>query len=195
MDSRVADIVSQIRLNLRQVDVSDIVNGDIYGKAKRVQGDIMLRTRCLEKSFILELTEDVDYVDFTDEKSLHIVKITPSWDCEFSVVPPIKFDDYKDDTDTSNVHITFFARKLWIRPIPTSSGDTITLWGYQTSPLLDVDDDTAPEIPEECDDALILGICAQYDPRFKADYDSEIDLLQRNVNINHSYPKQAARVE
>lgn len=195
MDSRVADIVSQIRLNLKQVDVADIQNGDIYGKAKRVQGDIMLRTKCLEKEFILELQSGMEYVDFSDYKSLQIFRISPSWNCDLTVVSPLQFEEYKNDTDPSNVHIAFFNRRLYIRPIPTTSGNIIIVWGFQTNPLIDMDDDMPPEVPEECDDALILGICAQYDKSFKAEYEEEIDLLQRNVNIKHNYPKQAQRIE
>lgn len=161
--SRSSDILSGVRLALQQVGVQNIQDGEIYRQAKSVVRDLLKELKPVEISFDVTLVADTEAYDISDEGTLDIKALIPSWDdSPIAFVDNIKYQDYSTTGHNYPLVCTVFNRKLYFRPIPSADDDVVTVWAYQTEPKTDIDADTAPETPEYLDDVLIVGICAKF---------------------------------
>jgi len=189
-DSRVQDMVSQVRLNLEQVGVENIQNEQIYRKGKRVVRELLRELKPIEKEFVISTVKDQEAYDFSDEKTLDIILIDTSWDENLLIKDKNWFKAQATDGYTYPKYMTIFNSKAYLRPFPANTGDLITVWAYQTDAILDIDENTAPETPEYLDEAVILGICASYNKKnFYDDYVNEIQRWKSVVHKAHSQPK------
>ena len=162
-DARVLDIVSQVRLNLKQVGVENLQDEEIYRKGKKTVRDLLRELKPVEKEFIIVTVEDQEAYDFADEKTLDIFLLHVSW-TEYDIIVKDRnwfFENVATTGATYPRYITFFNNKAYLRPWPGNDGDIITLWAYQTDAILDIAGNTPPETPEYLDEAIILGICSQ----------------------------------
>lgn len=176
MNSRVADITSQVRLELGQIGVQDLQDGEIHRKMKRVIRDILRDIKPIEKKITITTVEDQEAYDISDEGVLLLKPgtIETSWELSLRYVDNISYHDYSTTGSDYPSYMTLMNNSVYLRPIPGNAGDTIDFWAYQTDSLVDIDEDTPPEIPEYLDEAIILGVCAQYNrDKFLMDYENE----------------------
>ena len=184
-NARTRDITSQVRANLEQISVKNVQDKEIYRKMKRVIRDILRDVKPIEKQITITTVEDQEAYDLSDEGIL-IIKpgtIVTSWDLALYYVDNISY--YEKSTTGSDypTYMTLINNEVLLRPIPGNSGDTIDFRAYQTDSLVDIDADTAPETPEYLDEAIILGVCAQYNrDRFLMDYENE---KQKWISVTH----------
>ena len=189
-DARVKDITSQVRLNLQQVGVENIQDGEIYRVAKRVVRDLLKELKPLEISFDITLVASQESYDISDEASLDIKALIPSWDERLEFVDNIKYLEITTTGNTYPVYCTIFSRKMYFRPIPSANDDIVTVWAYQTEPKVDIDEDTPPETPEYLDEAVILGICSKFSRKeFLEEYEIEKNRWKGLVHKKHNQPK------
>lgn len=182
-DQRSQDIVSQVRLNLNQLSTQELKDTHIYRKADRVQRKLMRELKCVEKEFQIDLISGVEDYDFIDEKTLDVKLIMPSWDGPLTYKPNVEFTEYPIDGTTRPIYWTIFDHKVYFRPYPTITDDYVKLWIIQNDVIYPMDADIPPETPAYCDDAVILGICAEYDPKnWKAEYIEELETLRKNIH-------------
>ena len=190
-DSRTSDIESQVRLNLAQIGVQNIQAGEIHRKAKRVVRDLIIDLKPIEREITITTVEDQESYDLEDEKALLPKVIETSWDESMYFVDNTTYKTLSTTGNDYPVYMTFFNRQAHLRPIPGSDGDIITLWAYQTDALMDVGENTAPETPEYLDEAIILGICAQYNKKeFQLDYEMEKKKWRSAPHLKHVSSKQ-----
>lgn len=183
MDQRSADIISQVRLNLSEISDDLLKDGYIYRKADRVQRKLMRELKCVEKEFQIDFAIGVEEYDFIDEKTLDVKLVIPSWEGELIYKPNVEFVTLPTDGANYPVYWTIFDHKVYFRPYPASL-DNVKIWIIQNDVIYQMDDDIPPETPKYCDDALILGICAEYDPKnWKAEYVEELETLRKNIHV------------
>lgn len=187
MDARVNDIVTQVRENLNEIGIQNIKNLDIYRKGRRVEQDIINELKPIERSVeILTVADQEDY-DFLDAASIDIKLFKTSWDEDIELKSNLKFQEISTTGYQYPQYATIFNRIISFRPIPANDDDIITVWCYQTEPILNIEDNIAPEIPKYLDDALILGICAQYDfDKFGQRYEYEKMKYHGKIHKKHS---------
>lgn len=189
-NARVTDICSQVRLNLGQVGIENIQDGEIHRIAKRVVRDLLRELKPLEISFDVVLVEDQESYDIEDEATLDIKALIPSWDERLEFVDNIRYGEISTTGNNYPVYCTIFNRKLYFRPIPSADDDIVTVWAYQTEPKTDIDTDTAPETPEYLDEAIILGVCAQFSRKdFIEAYELEKNRWKGKIHKKHNQPK------
>lgn len=175
-DARTKDIQSQVRTNLEQIGVQNIQPKEIYRKMKRVIRDILRDVKPIEKKITITTVDGQEAYDISDEGALLLKPgtIQTSWELSLHYVDNISYNDYSTTGNDYPSYMTLMNRSVYLRPIPGNDGDTIDFWAYQTDSLVDIDEDTAPETPEYLDEAIILGVCAQYNrDKFLLDYENE----------------------
>lgn len=181
-DERIKDLVSQIRINLKQESTEQLGDKEIFRKLDRVQRKLMRELKCVEKEFQIDFIVNVEEYDFIDEKNLDIKVVIPSWEGELIYKPVTDFFNYATDGDTTPLYWTIFNHKVYFRPYPQAL-DNVKILALQTDVINKVDGDIPPETPEYCDEALILGVCAEYEPeKYKADFIYELESLRKNVH-------------
>ncbi len=190
-DARVLDILSKVRLNLKQIDIENLQNEEIFRKGKRIVRDLLRELKPVEKEFIIVTVIDQEAYDFADEKTLDIILVKTSWtDYDLYIVDNNWFQGVTTSGATYPKYMTIFNSKAYLRPFPASAGDIITVWAYQTDAILNIDNNTPPETPEYLDEAIILGICSQYNKNeFQLDYETEKGRWKGEVHRKHSQPK------
>ena len=189
-DSRVTDIVSQVRLNLQQVGIENIQDGEIHRIAKRIVRDLLKELKPVEISFDITLVEDQEPYDISDEATLDIKALIPSWDERLEFIDNIQYQNVATTGNSYPVYCTIFNRKMYFRPIPSADGDVVTVWAYQTEPKTDIDKDTPPETPEYLDDAIILGVCSKFNRKeFLEEYELEKNRWKGLVHKKYNQPK------
>jgi len=190
-DARVLEIVSQVRLNLKQIGVKNLQEDEIYRKGKKIVRDLLRELKPIEKEFIIVTVKDQEAYDFADEKTLHIKLLITSWtDYDLYIVDNNWFQGVTTTGATYPKYMTIFNHKAYLRPFPANDGDIITVWAYQTDAILNIDDNTPPETPEYLDEAIILGICSQYNKKeYQLDYEMEKERWKGEVHKKHSQPK------
>ena len=180
MNDRVKGILSDVRLNLKEVSVANIQDGEIFDAAGKVQNDILLRLGGVERSFKVKLTlNQIDY-DFANENTYDFNNFFTSWNGELIYKKNIEWNEYKHLNGEHPLYFTIFASKLYFSPKPSSSDDYVEFWGTQYAVINDMDADVEPEIPKVCDDALILGICARFNAKdFTELYELKLSALPK----------------
>lgn len=179
MDQRVKDILSQVRLNLKEVDVSAIQDEEIYRKANKIQKELLSEFKCVEKDFRIDLLDGVEDYDFYDEQTLDIKSFHPSWEGTLERKRNQDWDALSS-TGSNPCWVTIFNNKLYFKPIPASNDNHVIVWAYQTGLIYAMDADIPPETPDICDEAIILGVCKEYDRQnFIEDYMLERERLRK----------------
>lgn len=163
MNDRSSKIISQVRLRLGQTSTDDLKNKQIYTIANYIQTDIMLDTKCVEKDFTIYTQAGVESYDFADEETLLIKSYETSWNGLLAYKPQ-PFWNGLPTSGGDPIYYSIFDRKIYFRPFPQRTDDTITIKAYQTKVILGMDDDIEPEIPSYADRCLIYGICAEFLP-------------------------------
>lgn len=159
------------------------INLDLFDAANVVQNEIFA-TGDIERSFEIILKKDKEAYDFIKEECLVIIKLLPGWSGgKIEWIPNTKWDEYRGLTGNHPVAATIFGRKLYLAPIPINSNDTIEIWGYQTKINVKMDKDVSPELDETFDDALMWGICTQFEPSFFEKYQMELGKQLNNLNL------------
>lgn len=82
---------------------------------------------------------------------------------------------------------TVFNEKLYITPV-TQSGLVITFWAIQEKVINKMDENTDPEIKEDLDETLILGIMAKINPEFIDAYELELKRRKGKFGLKVSDP-------
>jgi len=195
MDDRVRTILSQVRLNLKQVSISNLADGEIYGKAQLVQNEILLKTKCIEKSFKIVFKKNKEDYDCLFSGIRNISNIYTSWNGK------IKIDSVREDYLNRSIsgeacpyYVNFFAERAWFRPIPQRDTDYVIIDGKQITIIHKMDKDIPPEIPSYADGCLIDGICSKYDMKtFLPIYIAKLDLIsgEKNNQLSHKKQKQS----
>jgi hypothetical protein len=191
MNERVQYIVSQVRMNLSEISQANIQTLDIIYRANQVQNNILLETKCVEKDFEIFLLTGQQSYDFEDENTLDIKEVFSSWGGEIQYIPNNRWRGYKDLTGSRPCYMTVFANKVHFAPVPVTDTDSVTVWAYQTSYEDAITEQNEPEIPKFCDDAIIAGVCAHYDPKnWKEEYRDLVRLINRRVHQKVSKHKE-----
>ena len=194
MNERVQKLVSQVRMQLGRLDDSALLNEDIYLTANDIQAQIMMRTMCLEKAFIVALISGKQEYDLSSQGQLRIKEIVTSWDADLIQVPEGAWKNYHNMTGAEPIAFWLFAKKLFLAPVPQSGNETLTIYAYQMDVVNEIDADTPPEIPAYCDFCLTLGVAAQYDPKLIPLYEQQIDLLLSKMKKKSNIIRKAQGV-
>jgi hypothetical protein len=191
MDIRVANILGQIRLNLKQISIQNIVDGELFYQCNEAQRQILLETLCLEKTFDIQFQAGISEYDFFDENTINIKKIFTSWQGNIKYVLNIDWEKYKYTTGSNPYYCTIFSNKIYFAPIPQASTDTAEIWAYQTDIIDEMTVDISPEVPRICDRAIVSWVTAQYteDQRYYAEYLRQLRLINK-VHAKTSMPKE-----
>jgi len=191
MDQRVSDIVSEVRNKLSEIHKQNIENDEIYRKANKIQRELLRDLKCVEKDFRIDLLDGVEEYDFYDEQTLDIKDFIPSWSGDLERK---RNQDWKNITTTGSdypLYVTIFNNLLYFRPIPSGNDYSVTVWAYQTNIINKMDEDIPPEVPEICDDTIILGVCKEFDrDRFFDEYLMEKESLRRQFHRKDSLIRQ-----
>lgn len=159
------------------------VNNEMFRAANRVQNEIFA-TGDIERSFEIILEKDVEIYDFIKQECLVIITILPSWENgKITFRPNTKWAEYRDLTGAHPDSATIFGRRLYLSPIPISSDDKLEIWGYQTKVNVKMDSDVGPELDETFDDALMWGICTQFNSSYLEKYQFELGRQLNNLNL------------
>lgn len=197
MNARVKAILSQVRLRLSETSKANLQNDEVIYTANYVQNQILMRTKCVEKTFTLTMAAGTESYSFAAENSLHIFSIIPSWEGgEIKLLPASVWKSYQDLSGDHPQYATIFNNSLYVSPIPgTGTTDTITIWAYQTAAETPISSDDAPEIPEYADYCLILGVCAEYNPeRYLPQFESQLALISKTAHRNKATAAQSLQV-
>lgn len=171
MKDRINRITTQVRLNLKEVSTERITNPEIYEKASYIQAEIMKETKCVETDFQIKTVIGQESYDFAIEDVSMIKSLETSWGGQLTYKLNSVWETLSTTGDSYPSFFTIFNKKIKLRPNPLLADETITVWAYQEKPLIKMDDDIEPEIPEYADRCLIYGICAEYAPeRFYEQY-------------------------
>lgn len=179
MDQRIHDIVSEIRSRLSEIHKQNIQNDEIYRKANKIQKELLSELKCVEKEFEVQLLTGVEDYDFYDEQTLDIKSFHPSWEGTLERKRNQDWDSLSS-TGSNPCWVTIFSNKLYFKPVPENNDNTVKVWAYQTGLIYPMDDDIPPEVPDLCDDAIILGVCKEFNrENFIEDYMMERERLRR----------------
>lgn len=163
--------------------VGSKTNLDLFDAANLVQNEIFA-SGDIERSFEIILIEGKEDYDFIDQECLIIIKVLPSWSGgKIYWQPNTKWDEYRGLTGNYPDAATIFGRKLYLSPIPIASDDKLEIWGYQTKLNEKMDKDNPPELSETFDDALMWGICSQFDASHIEKYHYELGRQLGNLNL------------
>lgn len=191
MDERVTDIVSEVRSRLSELHKQNIQNDEIYRKANKIQRELLRDLKCVEKDFRIDLKNGVEEYDFYDEQTLDIKQFTPSWDGKLERKRNQDWNDLSTTGSSYPLWVTIFRDQLYLRPIPASDDLSVTVWAYQTNIINKMDDDIPPETPDICDDAIILGVCAEFDKqRYFDEYLMAKESLRKQFHRKDSLIRQ-----
>jgi uncharacterized membrane protein len=152
-------------------------NQDILDRANEVQTDIMMRTKILDKSFTITTMANLsdyvseindrfeirDIINMTTKRSLHYIALA-------------NVSKVMNTQGTSPVYVTVYDKEVSFIPTPTAS-ENITFLTYQKSVQEPMGIDVEPELPVSCDNAIIHGTMAKYDPKMFELYQVDINLL------------------
>lgn len=188
MTDRVNEIISQIRYNIGELS-NAVQKGELYNKINRVQSQIMLRTGCLERNFDIVLKKDVQSYDILPESVLVIDKLFTSWKSDLRY--QTNWAKYKDIAGQHPFYYTIYADKIYFAPIPVNDNEIVTVWGRQIGAVNKVDDETDPEIPSVCDEAIIAGVTAMYNPDYINVYEQQIKLLNSKIHLKTALGREA----
>ena len=169
--SRTSQIVTRVRLRLKQIDVQNIQDGEIYDIMNYVQNDILAKTKCLENQYTISLVSGSDSYYFPGSASVYIKTLiynqagyadqvlwyanTNQW-----------LERYFHISGSPPQYYTQFGNQLKVSPVPLTSGSFL-IYGYQNTISYNVTSSAEePEIPVWFDNALALGVMAEFDPKY-----------------------------
>lgn len=174
MTHRVGTILGRVRRKLKELNQADIQDEDLLDSGNEVQDDIFLEGD-IERKFDIALVGDQEKYPLANEATFEILNIIISWRGATKFVPNNEWNKYRKATGSYPYWLTIFGQELHIAPIPTSawvSTDTpiMEFWGRQKKVIVPMDEQTDPELPDIFDNAIVLGICKEYDEKFLDDY-------------------------
>lgn len=179
--SRSQNILGRIRLKLGTISQQKVQDETIYYLMQQAQQDIIRRTKCLEDSFEILTTKDLEDYDLSWDGILEIKEIFTSWDGNIDFVADNDFSKYRGSTGPYPRWATIFNRSLYLAPIPAADGDKITVWAYKSRSESEISADVDPEIPVELDEALYLGVMKEFDDGFIPKYEQALITAPTNI--------------
>jgi hypothetical protein len=180
--SRNSSILTRVRLRLRQIGLNEIQDGEIWDAINYMQNDIVSRTKCLEKTYSLNMVSGSNSYYFPNSASVYIKRMTNATDnantdtYEMNYVMPAKWITLVSNasTDANLTDFTYFENKVSVYPTPVTSS-VVTCVGYQTCCSYEITSSVEePEIPSIYDNALVYGIISNFDPEFIPMYEKTL---------------------
>jgi len=175
MTERIGSIIGSVRRKLKNYKQEGLEDQDLLDAGTRIQDDIFLKAE-IDRKFDIALVGDQEAYDMADEDTFEIDNKMNSWEESMEFVARSEWETYRQVTGLSYpYYLTIFARHLYVAPIPTSAwvaSDTpiITLWGKQKKTMVPMDENTDPELPTIFDNAIIAGICKEFELIFLGEY-------------------------
>jgi hypothetical protein len=174
MTLRIATILGRVRRKLISYNQSKIEDEDILDAGNEIQDDILLEAD-IERKFDIALVGEQEKYPLADESTFEILNTILSWTGAVQFVPNSEWNYYRTDTGNFPCWFTIFGQELHIAPIPTSAWvasdiPIIECWGRQKKTIVPIDENTDPELPDIFDNALVLGICKEFDEKYLDDY-------------------------
>lgn len=187
MNDRNKEILTDIRRNLNQLSQQTLRDGQLFNDCNRIQKRIMFVTHCIERQFKIVLKPGKEDYDILNEKIIKINKWFTSWDYDILYKDNYEWEKYRQLSGTRPEYMTIFGGKIYFSPIPTLSGDTVSIWANQIGVITPMDNDTEPELQEICDEALVYGVCQLYDKaKFIDDFNRELALITSQIHHKSS---------
>lgn len=175
MTERIGMILGSVRRKLKKFNQEGMEDQDLLDAGNRIQDDIFLKAD-IDRKFDIALVGEQEAYDMADEDTFEISNKMNSWEEDMEFVPQSQWNTYRLVTGLSYpYYLTIFARQLYVAPIPTSAwvasdSPIITLWGKQKKTIVPMDENTDPELPTIFDNAIIAGICKEYESVFLGEY-------------------------
>lgn len=190
--SRTQSIIGRVRKLIIEESFKNILDEELFDIANQIQSDILLSTRCKKKSFTIKITASKKSYDFVDENSIVIITAFASNTTEkIQYVPYTDWESYKDLTGSAIAYCTLFDNQIFFSPVPSGTTIvTVTIWAFQTATIEEMNAETDPEIPINCDLCLMYGILSVIDPNYMSKYEQEKMKLATKLNNNTLMPKQ-----
>lgn len=175
MTERIGMILGSVRRKLKNYKQEGLEDPDLLDAGNRIQDDIFMKAD-IDRKFDIALVGGQEAYDMADEDTFEIDNKMNSWEEGMEFVPKIEWETYRLVTGmTYPYYLTIFARHLYVAPIPeaawvASDSPIITLWGKQKKTIVPMDENTDPEVPTIFDNAIIAGICKEYESVFLGEY-------------------------
>jgi len=175
MTHRIGTILGRVRRKLQTMNQSLAVEDpDLLDAANEIQDEILLKAD-IERKFDIALVGDQETYPLADESTFELLNTIVSWEGCTEFVPNSELNQYRKATADYPYWLTIFGQELHIAPIPTgawvaSDNPIIQFWGRQKKTIVPIDEQTDPELPDIFDNALVEGICKQFDLVFLAAY-------------------------
>lgn len=194
MSARLSNLVGNIRLLIDDVSGTKHQITEIYANIDLIQNQILLEKKVLESIYTITMVASQEAYSLIPANGFLIKDMLTSWNYPIKYVPNSEWDSYRNavianSSDYPNIlflpnypiYATIFGAMLYLSPIPTVSGDTITIWAYQlqvANPTSNLQD---PVVPSFCDMCLIYGVASIYNPdKFYALFQNQLRLVGNN---------------
>jgi hypothetical protein len=187
MTLRIGTILGRVRRKLKNLNQADIQDEDLLDSGNEVQDDIFLEAD-VERKFDLALVGEQEKYQLADESTFEILNIIVSWEGDTRFVPNSEWSKYRQATATYPYWLTIFGQELHISPLPTSAwvasdNPIMEFWGRQKKTIVPMDENTDPELPDIFDNAIVLGICKEYDEKYLDDY---LDAREKAITAHNN---------
>lgn len=170
MTERIGTILGRVRRKLKVFHQGEnFEDPDLLDAGNEVQDKIFLEAD-IDRKFEIALEGDKETYDLADSETFEISTMIQSWnEATWEFVPSSEWDKYRDTDAYSYPHyFTIFGRELHVSPIPNAAwvsenSPIITVWGKQKKTIVPMDENTDPELPDIFDNAIVSGICVEFD--------------------------------
>ena len=173
-------ILSWIRRDLRRRKIEIPDPQELYDECNRVQRYIIQEMGSIEREIPVNTVAHKETYDLIDESGVTILDFWNSYDKRMELVTD-HWSEKRNATGSDPYYIFISSGKLYLSPIPIRDNDVITFLVKQTDIVNEMDEDIEPEIPKEMDEALVLGVDAQYDESFEQKYLFTLEKLKGNL--------------
>lgn len=179
-NSRTKEVITLVRLKIGQLSTAQIDDGDFFAVAKIVQNDIFNRTKPVLKSQEITLVNSQNEYDISQYGIGPITSMYKDWsgsDLEY-ISNQYQLERAKALTGGLPVYVYRINDSLFLYPAPDSTSTLkLTVLGYQDRAITEMDETTAPDVPADATEALVLGIAKWWNPALTPEYEVAIARL------------------